>query len=95
MEYLMRNVKLDPPDKHNQYVKSIKANKFESIQLPDGLPPLPQKLQGPFRDPIEVRKQRYRPFSPTLRLETDFESLNIAREKMKAKEWTERIHDNL
>ena len=45
MEYLMRNVKLDPPEKHNFYVKSLKANKFESIKLPEGLPPIPNKLQ--------------------------------------------------
>ncbi len=41
----MRNVKLDPPAKHNFYVKSMKANRFESIQLPEGLPPIPNKLQ--------------------------------------------------
>lgn len=47
IEYLMRNVKLDPPEKHNLYVKSLKANKFESIQLPEGLPPIPSKPQVP------------------------------------------------
>ena len=41
----MRNVKLDPAEKHNLYIKSLKANKFESIQLPEGLPPIPTKLQ--------------------------------------------------
>lgn len=95
IEYLMRNVKLDPPEKHNLYVKSLKANKFESIQLPEGLPPIPSKPQGPFRDPLDVRKQRYRPFSPSLRVETEYETLDIARKKMKDKEWTERIHDKI
>jgi len=45
MEYLMRNVKLDPTEKHEQYVKAIKANKFEYITLPEGLPPLSIKPQ--------------------------------------------------
>lgn len=95
MEYLMRNIKLDPSEYHDNYVKSVKANKFDLISLPEGLPPLINKPQGPFRDPIDVRKQRYRPFSPTLRCETDFESLNIARKAMKGKEWTERLHDEI
>ena len=52
-------------------------------------------MQGPFRDPLEVRKQRYRPFSPSLRVETEIESLNLARKEMKNKEWTERINDEM
>ena len=40
-----------------------------------------------------MRKQRYRPFSPTLRVETDYESLEKARNNLKEKEWTERLHD--
>lgn len=95
MEYLMRNIKLDEPENHEFYVKSLKANKFDLISLPEGLPPLTNKPQGPFRNPEEVRKQRYRPFSPTLRCETDYESLNLARKSMKGKEWTERLHDEI
>lgn len=53
------------------------------------------KPKGPFRDPLDVRKQRYRPFSPSLRVETEYETLDIARKKMKDKEWTERIHDKM
>lgn len=45
MEYILRNVKLDPAEKHDLYVKSLKANKFDSITLPDYLPPLPNKPQ--------------------------------------------------
>ena len=52
-------------------------------------------FKGPFRDPLEVRKQRYRPFSPSLRVETDYECLEVGREKMKAKEWVERINDDM
>ena len=44
---------------------------------------------------MEVRKQRYRPFSPSLRVETDYESLEKGREKEKGKEWTERLHDEM
>ena len=45
MEYLMRNVKLDKPDKHDLYVATMKANKFDAISLPKGLPPLNNKPQ--------------------------------------------------
>ena len=41
----MRNVKLEPAKKHNAYVKSMEVNKFESINLPECLPPLPAKPQ--------------------------------------------------
>ena len=45
MEYLMRNIKLDPAINHDHYVKSVKANKFDLIALPEGLPPLVNKPQ--------------------------------------------------
>lgn len=95
MEYLMRTVKLDPAQNHDHYVRSLKANKFEMISLPEGLPPLVNKPQGPFREPVDVRKQRYRPFSPSLRCEHNFESVTVARKEMKDKEWTERLHDEI
>ena len=95
MEYLMKNVKLEPAQKHDFYVASMKANKFEQITLPKNLPPLPTKPQGPFREPLDVRRQRYRPFSPSLRVETDFESVEKGRAKVKSKEWVERIHDEM
>jgi hypothetical protein len=93
MEYLLKNVKLDKAENHDLYVRATKANKFDSITLPDHLPPLPVKPQGPFREPLDVRKQRYRPFSPSLRVETDFESLEKARRQLKSDEWTQRLHD--
>lgn len=114
----MRNVKLDPAEKHDHYIKAIKANKFESITLPEGLPPLsvkpqvnsqlklfemdneveikaPYLLKGPFREPLEVRKQRYRPFSPSLRVETEYDCLEKARKEFKTDEWTKRLHDEM
>ena len=45
MEYLMRNVKLDAPEKHDSYVKAVKANNFEAVSLPEGLPPINMKPQ--------------------------------------------------
>jgi hypothetical protein len=95
MEYLMKNVKLNPCEKHKQYIRDSKLNRFESIQLPVGLPPLPSKPQGPFKDPLDVRRQRYRTFSPSLLVETDIEHLNIARAEMKGKEKTQRLHDEM
>jgi hypothetical protein len=97
MEYLMKNVKLEPAQKHDLYIAAMntKSNKFEAITLPANLPPLPVKPQGPFREPLDVRRQRYRPFSPSLRVETDFETVEKGRAKIKAKEWTERLHDEM
>ena len=91
----MRHVKLDQAEAHEHYVRSLKANRFEMVSLPEGLPPLVSKPQGPFREPEDVRKQRYRPFSPSLRCEHDFESLSVARKEMKSKEWTQRLHDEM
>ena len=49
--------------------------------------------QGPFREPDEVRKQRYRSFNPTLRVETSYTALEEAREEMKRQEWVDRLID--
>ncbi|NWI09154.1 SPT17 protein, partial [Crypturellus soui] len=59
------------------------------------LPPIvTQKPQGPFRDPIEVLQQRYKPLEPTLRVAAPINSLEKAREEIKREEWRNRIHDN-
>jgi len=52
-------------------------------------------MKGPFREPLEVRKQRYRPFSPSLRVETEYDCLEKARKEFKADEWTKRLHDDM
>ncbi|XP_032910914.1 spermatogenesis-associated protein 17 [Catharus ustulatus] len=61
------------------------------------LPLLPagrQKPQGPFRNPAEVLRQRYKPLEPTLRVR---ESMNSppakAREATGRDEWRSPIHD--
>ncbi|GFO48297.1 spermatogenesis-associated protein 17-like [Plakobranchus ocellatus] len=64
-------------------------------KIPTVLPPIPQKPQGPFRDPTDVQKQRYKPFQPTLRVATDFYSLEKARQQLKDAEWVTRINDNI
>ena len=44
---------------------------------------------------MEVQKQRFKAFQPTLRVATSFTSLEEAREKMKAEEWVTRLNDNM
>ncbi|XP_065904258.1 spermatogenesis-associated protein 17-like [Dysidea avara] len=58
------------------------------------LPPIPTKVQGPFKKPEEVIRQKFKPLQPTLRVTTSYESVEIARAEIKAKEWRQRIHDN-
>jgi hypothetical protein len=45
------------------------------------LPPLVSKVkvQGPFRQPPEVWRQRHKPLSPTLRVATSYNSVEMAR----------------
>ena len=49
--------------------------------------------QGPFRDPREVQKQRYKQFQPSLRVATDYFSVDKARQSMKDEEWVTRFND--
>nr|XP_039252289.1 spermatogenesis-associated protein 17-like [Styela clava] len=58
------------------------------------LPPIrKEKIQGPFKDPVIVYRQRYRPLNPSLRVSTDFTSLHEGRELMKEEEWRDRVID--
>lgn len=94
METFIRSMQI-----HN--IKPVKMEKFPEphqklYPSPAGeLPPILKKPQGPFRHPKEVQLQRYKPFRPSLRVETDFEHLEKARKEMKDKEWTQRLHDDL
>lgn len=92
MEYRMQKIKLDPPKNHDEF---IKPKTFDKIPLPVSLPPLNMKPQGPFRDPMDVRRQRYRPLSPSLRVQTEFDSLEKAREALKYEEKANRLHDEM
>ncbi|XP_013414283.1 spermatogenesis-associated protein 17 [Lingula anatina] len=95
-EYILQNAR---PRSHKKVVP--KQEPFDPTCKsythlgPKPLPPIGEKPQGPFRDPGEVQKQRYKPFQPSLRVATDFTSLEKAREKMKQDEWIGRINDNL
>merc|ERR1712226_1444886 len=96
MEYHLRNAKPRTPNKEKS-----KGHPFDpawkKYDLPthSPLPPVQSKPQGPFRDPRDVQKQRYKPFQPTLRVATNYYSLEEAREHMKAEEWVTRLNDNL
>ncbi|XP_066467805.1 spermatogenesis-associated protein 17 isoform X2 [Tiliqua scincoides] len=71
----------------------------DSFGFQPGPPPLPpigrQKPQGPFREPAEVLRQRYRPLGPSMLLEPSCISLQAAREKLRQDEWRNRIHDDV
>ncbi|XP_035828786.1 spermatogenesis-associated protein 17 [Aplysia californica] len=94
-EYLLRNVR---PLSHKTSKK--RGAEFDpawvkyNSQIPKTLPPLSALPQGPFRDPAVVQKQRYKPFQPSLRVSTDFYSLEKARQKLKDAEWVTRINDS-
>ncbi|XP_029449046.1 spermatogenesis-associated protein 17 [Rhinatrema bivittatum] len=67
-----------------------------SFPIVQPLPPIgKQKPQGPFRDTAEVLQQRYKPLEPTLRVETSITSLEEARAKLKRKEKSNLISDDL
>lgn len=58
------------------------------------LPPITtKKPQGPFRSPSEVQQQRYKKLQPSLRVATDFESVDSSRMKLRAQDWTKQIID--
>lgn len=59
------------------------------------LPPIKNntKPQGPFRSPEDVQKQRYKELQPTLRVATDYESVDKARYCLREDEWAKRVVD--
>ncbi|KAK6182299.1 hypothetical protein SNE40_010013 [Patella caerulea] len=81
--------------------KGDKSNRFDpawksyNLPRPEKLPPLVSKPQGPFREPQEVQEQRYKGFKPSLRVATNYYSLDEARKQMKAEEWVARINDDI
>lgn len=94
-EFLLQSVK-PLPNKRSPKGKEAYdpvCTSYDS-KVPKVLPPLIKRPQGPFREPGDVQKQRYKSFQPTLRVSTDFYSLEKAREKLKNAEWVTRINDN-
>ena len=39
-------------------------------------------------------RQKYKPLQPTLRVATDFDSVEVARAELKAEEWRQRVIDD-
>lgn len=95
MEFHLRNVRPETPVKKKEGVIYDPTPTRYDIPKPCPLPPIEKKPQGPFRDPREVQKQRYKPFQPSLRVATNFASVEEAREAMKRDEWIKRINDNI
>ncbi|XP_060564371.1 spermatogenesis-associated protein 17-like isoform X1 [Ruditapes philippinarum] len=97
MEYALASVKplihKKKPSTDNPYDPAWKSYGHE-LPKPQQLPPLHGKPQGPFREPEDVQKQRYKGFQPSLRVATSFTALEDAREKMKAEEWVTRLNDD-
>lgn len=94
-EFLLRQAKpLDheksPPDL-DKYDPACISYDLPKCQV---LPAVGEKPLGPFRDPKDVQNQRYKPFQPTLRVETDFYSVEKARRSLKDAEWLGRINDD-
>ncbi|XP_014673746.1 PREDICTED: spermatogenesis-associated protein 17-like [Priapulus caudatus] len=59
------------------------------------LPPVGQKIQGPFKPPAQVYQQRYKTLQPTLRLATSFTSEEETRAADRQRDWTQRVNDNI
>lgn len=104
MEFHLRNVKIPhPPSKPKDTGKESSRSaifdpahkRYDLPRLQEPLPPVQRRPQGPFRDPGEVQTQRYKPFQPSLRVATNFYSLDEAREQMKQEEWVTRLNDNI
>lgn len=74
----------------------VAALAYHTTKAEPVLPPLekvPPRPQGPFRPTQDVLKQRYKPFKPSLRVQSDFEGLQKARAQMKFDELGMRLHE--
>ncbi|NWX82303.1 SPT17 protein, partial [Nothoprocta pentlandii] len=102
MELLLRKSKplshrKQPPQRPLTWELCDPSRTAGSLTFPaaEPLPPIRiKKPQGPFRDPAEVLRQRYKPLEPTLRVAASINSMERAREEIKREEWRNRIHDN-
>ena len=93
-EYLLRDAK---PLDHKTEIATLEKLDAPcvSYDLPKTkvLPPLSHKQQGPFREPADVQNQRFKPFQPTLRVESVFYSVQAARKSLKARRKLYGIRD--
>ncbi|KAK4475372.1 hypothetical protein MN116_002434 [Schistosoma mekongi] len=72
---------------------SSKINSDYSYQSNKMINDLP-KIKGPFKHPDEVKKWINTPLNLSLRVSTDYFSLDKAQQLWKSEEWNNRLHDN-
>lgn len=70
---------------HKTVQKKVDNTTFE-------LPPL-KRVQGPFKNPSVVYMQRHKPLKPSLKVQTDFNTEDVAKEKHIQEEWCKRVID--
>lgn len=70
---------------HKKTEKKVDNTTFE-------LPPL-KRVQGPFKEPNVVYMQRHKPLKPSLKVQTDFNSVDTTKEKDVQEEWCKRVID--
>ncbi|KAF5403601.1 Spermatogenesis-associated protein 17 [Paragonimus heterotremus] len=96
IEQLLQSVRSDlakesmPGYKHRRADAQKSTEEATSVKLP---PIVGLRPKGPFRAAEEVRQWRNTPLSLSLRVTTDYFSLEKAREQMKFDEWAGRVHD--
>ncbi|XP_028856319.1 spermatogenesis-associated protein 17 [Denticeps clupeoides] len=97
MELRMRSAKpplAKSPSRHKDRIGKKMESPTEAGSATH-LPPIrTKKPQGPFRQPLEVWQQRYRPLEPTLRVATSITALEEAREELRREEWRGRVVDH-
>lgn len=90
--------------RHNEYIAEKPKKLAQKLKISKELllplkphPPENNKnssgdrIQGPFKSMVEVRKQRYKPFNSSLRCETSYYAVDIARKQMKSDERAREI----
>jgi len=79
----------DLSKKKNRWHKSAQKLEYSTFELP----PL-KRVQGPFKNPSVVYMQRHKSLKPTLKVQTDFNTEDVAKEKDVQEEWCKRIIDS-
>ncbi|KAH8869208.1 Spermatogenesis-associated protein 17 [Schistosoma japonicum] len=82
-------------DIENKTKSSIEQkSELSSYQSNKVINDLPKKIKGPFKPPDEVKKWMNTPLNLSLRVSTDYFSLEKAQQSWKSEEWNNRLHDN-
>jgi hypothetical protein len=94
-EKKMKSLKFYLPSSHKSHTTKHRTMSCDHhmTTATTTLPPLnlPNRIQGPFCDPSVVWRQRHKPLNPTLRVATQYNSEDIARAELRAREWRERV----